>query len=123
LCKQGKHGIRQSVQGGKLRPFTHSFTGGASGMSHIQFLVVRQGGKWSVRSQDQHRSFADQQAATRAAVDLANHSGKDGKPAVVIVELGKGRFETVWTYGEDANPPSKFDLPVAEEPPTTAASE
>ena len=73
-------------------------------MSPIQFLVVRQGGKWSVRSQDEHRSFADQQAATRAAVDLANHSGKDGKPAVVIVELGKGRFETVWTYGEDALP-------------------
>jgi hypothetical protein len=29
----------------------------------------------------------------------------------------------VWTYGEDAYPPSKFDLPVAEEPPATAASE
>jgi hypothetical protein len=75
-------------------------------MSSIQFLVVRQGGKWSVRSQDLHRSFSDQQAATRAAVDLANH-----------------RFETVWTYGEDPYPPSKFDLPVAEEPPATAASE
>jgi hypothetical protein len=92
-------------------------------MSLIQFLVVRQGGKWSVRSQDLDRSFSDQQAATRAAVDLANHSGKNGKPAVVIVELGKSRFETVWTYGEDAYPPSKFDLPAAEEPPATAASE
>jgi hypothetical protein len=92
-------------------------------MSPIQFLVLRQGGTWSVRSQDQERSFSDQRAAARAAVDLANHSGKNGKPAVVIVERGKGRFKTIWTYGQDAYPPSKLDLPRIEEPSASAASE
>ena len=92
-------------------------------MSPVQFIVLRQGGKWSVKSQDLERSFADQSAATRAAVDLANHSGKNGNPAVVIAQLAKDRFETVWTYGEDAYPPAKSDLPQVEEHSAPAVTE
>jgi hypothetical protein len=92
-------------------------------MSPVQFIVLRQGGKWSVKSQDLERSFADQPAATRAAIDLANHSGKNGKPAVVIVELAKGRFKPVWTYGQDSYPPAKLTLPRVEEPTAAAATE
>jgi hypothetical protein len=92
-------------------------------MSPVQFIVLRQAGKWSVKSQDLERSFADQSAATRAAVDLANHSGKNGKPAVVIAELAKGRFKTVWTYGQDPYPPVKIKLPRAQEPAPAAATE
>jgi hypothetical protein len=92
-------------------------------MSPVQFIVLRQAGKWSVKSQDLERSFADQSAATRAAVDLANHSGKNGKPAVVIAQLSKDRFETVWTYGQDAYPPARIKLPRVREPAPAAATE
>jgi hypothetical protein len=90
-------------------------------MSLVKFIVLRQGGKWSVKSHDLERSFADPSAATRAAVDLANHSGKNGKPAVVIAELAKGHFEPVWTYGQDSYPPAKLNLPRVEEPPAAAS--
>jgi hypothetical protein len=92
-------------------------------MLSIQFIVQRQGEKWSVRSQDLERSFGDEEAATRDAVELANHSGQNGKPAVVMVEIGNGLLETVWTYGVDAYPPSKLRLAGAGEHSVAAAGE
>ena len=68
-------------------------------MPPIQFIVIRQEGKWLVKSRDLERSFCNRSAAAKAAVDLANHSGKNGTPAVVISELAGGRYKTIWSCG------------------------
>jgi hypothetical protein len=79
-------------------------------MSFIQFIVRQRKGSWSITSGDLDQSFEDCAAAMKAAVDLANKSGKDGKPALVNVEGRKGEFRTAWTYGTDPYPPSKADI-------------
>jgi hypothetical protein len=70
-------------------------------MAPIHFVVHRNGEKWCVRSTGLERSFADEAAARAAAVELANHSGKNGKPAMVLAELPGGALETIWAYEED----------------------
>jgi hypothetical protein len=52
-----------------------------------------------------------------AAIKLANDSGKDGKPAVVLFQKTKSNFQKVWTYGESAYPPSKLDLRIGSAAP------
>jgi hypothetical protein len=47
----------------------------------------------------------------RQAINLANECGKNGKPAVVLLQRSKNQFGTIWTYGESPFPPSKSDLP------------
>jgi hypothetical protein len=69
-------------------------------MALIHFVVHRNGEKWGVRSTGLERSFADEATARAAAVELANHSGKNGKPAIVLAEVAGGALETIWTYGE-----------------------
>jgi len=69
-------------------------------MAPIHFVVHRNGKKWCVRSTGLERSFADEAAARAAAVELANHCGKNGKPAMVLAELPGGALETIWIYGE-----------------------
>ena len=70
-------------------------------MSFVQFVVRHRHGRWTVRSGDLDRCFADRLAAIRGAVELSNESGKSGKPAVVDAG-GPGRqFKTIWTYGTD----------------------
>jgi hypothetical protein len=66
-------------------------------MALIHFVVHRNGEKWGVRSTGLERSFADEATARAAAVELANHSGKNGKPAIVLAELASGALETIWT--------------------------
>jgi len=56
------------------------------------------------------RVFSAQHKAVEAAIKLANDSGKDGKPAVVLFQKTKIDFQKIWTYGESAYPPSKLDL-------------
>jgi hypothetical protein len=46
--------------------------------------------------------FSAQRKAVEAAIKLANDSGKDGKPAVVLFQKTKADFQKVWTYGESA---------------------
>ena len=50
-----------------------------------------------------------------AAIELANDCGKDGKPSVVLLQKAKNKFDTIWTYGESAFPPSKSDVPALSE--------
>src|ERR1700732_1677303 len=74
-------------------------------MALIHFVVHRNGEKWGVRSTGLERSFADEAAARAAAVELANHSGKNGKTAIVLAELASGALETIWTReGESSRP-------------------
>ena len=74
----------------------------------IQFIVLNRNGKWSVKSNNLDRSFPAQHQAMIAAVRLANESGKNGKPSVVILE--QPNFETIWTYGKSPYPPTNSDL-------------
>lgn len=76
----------------------------------VQFVVLRREDKWVVKSKELERVFPAQRKAVEAAIKLANDSGKDGKPAVVLFQKTKTDFQKVWTYGESAYPPSKLDL-------------
>ena len=76
----------------------------------VQFVVLRREDKWVVKSKELERVFPAQHKAVEAAIKLANDSGKDGKPAVVLFQKTKTDFQKVWTYGESAYPPSKLDL-------------
>jgi hypothetical protein len=76
----------------------------------VQFVVLKREDKWVVKSKELERIFPAQKKAVEAAVKLANDSGKDGKPAVVLFQRTKTDFQKIWTYGENAYPPSKLDL-------------
>jgi hypothetical protein len=80
-------------------------------MTLIQFVVLKRKGTWTVKFDDQERSFAALQDAIHAAIKLAHECGKDGRPSVVMLQRAKNRFDKVWTYGESPFPPSKSDLP------------
>jgi hypothetical protein len=55
----------------------------------IQFIVLKYKGKWSIKSRDLHRFFSMQREAIDVAIRLANESGKEGKPAVVLFQKSK----------------------------------
>ena len=76
----------------------------------VQFVVLKREDKWVVKSKELERVFSAQHKAVEAAIKLANDSGKDGKPAVVLFQKTKTDFQKIWTYGESAYPPSKLDL-------------
>jgi hypothetical protein len=76
----------------------------------VQFVVLKRDDKWVVKAKELERVFSAQHKAVEAAIKLANDSGKDGKPAVVLFQKTKSDFQKVWTYGESAYPPSKLDL-------------
>jgi hypothetical protein len=76
----------------------------------IQFIILKRKGKWSVKSDDLERVFSIQHEAMTTAVRLANESGKNGKPSVVILQRAKNKFEKIWIYGKSPYPPSRSDL-------------
>jgi hypothetical protein len=83
----------------------------------VQFVVLKREDKWVVKSKELERVFSAQHKALEAAIKLANDSGKDGKPAVVLFQKTKADFQKVWTYGESAYPPSKLDLRIGSPAP------
>ena len=83
----------------------------------VQFVVLRREDKWVVKSKELERVFSAQHKAVEAAIKLANDSGKDGKPAVVLFQKTKTDFQKVWTYGESAYPPSKLALRIGSAAP------
>src|SRR6266550_6596506 len=76
----------------------------------IQFIVLKRVGKWVVKAKDLERFFSVQRDAVDAAIRLANDSGKEGNPGVVLFQKSKTEFEKIWTYGENSYPPTKSDL-------------
>ena len=83
----------------------------------VQFVVLKRDDKWVVKAKELERVFSAQHKAVEAAIKLANDSGKDGKPAVVLFQKTKSDFQKVWTYGESAYPPSKLDLRIGSAAP------
>ena len=78
----------------------------------VQFIVLRREGKWVVKSKDLERVFSVPRQAVDAAITLANESGKEGRPGVVLFQKSKTKFEKIWTYGESPYPPVRSELPV-----------
>ena len=83
----------------------------------VQFVVLRREDKWVVKSKELERVFSAQRKALEAAIKLANDSGKDGKPAVVLFQKTKTDFQKIWTYGKSTYPPSKLDLRIGSTAP------
>jgi hypothetical protein len=77
----------------------------------VQFIVLKREDKWVVKSQDLERVFSVQREAFNAAVRLANDSGKEGKPGVVLFQKSKAEFQKIWIYGESLYPPARSDFP------------
>src|ERR1700749_454571 len=87
----------------------------------VQFVVLKRDDKWVVKAKELERVFSAQHKAVEAAIKLANDSGKDGKPAVVLFQKTKSDFQKVWTYGESPYPPSKLDLRIGSAAPPKQA--
>jgi hypothetical protein len=98
-------------------------------MSFVQFVGRQRKGTWSVTSADLDRSFAARATALKAAVELANESGKNGKPAIVCAEGDGGQFEAIWIlrdrpvspYRPGASPKTQAGQPIAVTPFRPAA--
>jgi hypothetical protein len=69
-----------------------------------QFVVLKREDKWVVKAKDQERLFSAQREAVNAAIRLANDSGKEGKPGVVLLQKSKAEFQKIWMYGESPSP-------------------
>ena len=76
-----------------------------------QIIVLKRRGKWWLKTGDVCDVFPGQLAAITAGIDLAHESGKNGQPSMVLFQLKKNEFKTVWTYGRDAYPPTRSGLP------------
>jgi len=50
------------------------------------------------------RAFGDKRKAIHCAVELANESGKNGKPALVLAGSRRHEFAPIWTFGKDSYP-------------------
>jgi hypothetical protein len=75
-----------------------------------QIIVFRRRGKWSLKAAETDQIFADQSAALKAGIELANERGKNGKPSVVLLRKSKDEFRKIWTYGVDSYPASLAEL-------------
>jgi hypothetical protein len=73
----------------------------------IQFVVLQRSEKWVVKSRDLERAFGDKRKAIHWAVELANESGKNGKPALVLAGCRRHEFAPIWTFGKDSYPLAK----------------
>src|SRR5262245_11325100 len=70
----------------------------------VQFIVLQRSEKWVVKSRELERAFGDRRKAIHCAVKLANESGKNGKPALVLAGSRRHEFAPVWTFGKDPYP-------------------
>jgi hypothetical protein len=75
-------------------------------LTAVQVIVVARGAKWVVRSCTTKRAlhFTDLKQAAGAAIDIAEKSGKDGRPAEVLLVV-EDKKTKLWCYGQDTYPP------------------
>lgn len=70
------------------------------------YIVSRRTGGWFIGMEgERYGPFPDGQVgALIAAVQAANHSGKEGHDARVLLRTAEGRMTTVWVFGTDSYP-------------------
>ena len=72
-------------------------------MQHRQVIVLKNKGQWVIRSQKvaNETAYETQEAALKAAVDVAHKLGKDGEPAkVMLCDIKSAQARVFWTYGK-----------------------
>ena len=85
-----------------------------------QYLVLKGHGNWFVKSLGRLGvPYSSEVRAIRGAVDRAEMSGNNGKPAVVALFIKHREPKVIWTFGQDPYPPITFDLdlPSVRSPP------
>ena len=76
-----------------------------------QYLVLKGHGKWFAKSLGRFgMPYSSEVRAIRGAVDRAEKSGKNGKPAMVALFIRHCEPKVIWTFGQDPYPPITFDL-------------
>src|SRR5262249_46354533 len=70
----------------------------------IKFVGLQGSKRWVVKSREWERAFGDKRKAIHCAVELANESGKNGKPALVLAGSRRHEFAPIWTFGKDSYP-------------------
>src|SRR5207302_1260563 len=73
----------------------------------VQFVVLQRSEKWVVKSRELERAFGDRRKAIHCAVELANESGKNGKPALVLA----GSRHEFAPVGPSARIPTRWQGP------------
>src|SRR5262245_5838057 len=84
----------------------------------IQFVVLQRSQKWVVKSREMERAFGDKRKAIHCAVELANESGKNGKPALV---LAGSRRMNLRRFGPSAKILTRWQDPFLAGLPTSTA--
>jgi hypothetical protein len=76
-----------------------------------QYLVLKGHGHWFAKSLGRLGvPYSSEARAIRGAVDRAEKSGKNGKPAMVALFTKHREPKIIWTFGQDPYPPITFNL-------------
>ena len=86
-----------------------------------QYLVLKGHRKWFVKSLGRlGLPYSSEVRAIRGAVDRAEKSGKNGRPAMVALFIKNREPKIIWTSGQDPYPPIAFNRLVRRVRPTPA---
>jgi hypothetical protein len=84
-----------------------------------QHLVLKRNGNWHVKSRGRFgMPYSSATKAIQVAIDRAEKSGKNGKPAVVALFIKYREPKVIWTFGQDPYSLMTFDI---ELPPVRSA--
>jgi hypothetical protein len=88
-----------------------SFPANARVIRVREYLVLKGHGTWFVKSLGRLGvSYSSEARAIRGAVDRAEQSGKNGKPAMVALFIKHHEPKIIWTFGLDAYPYAPANL-------------
>ena len=72
-------------------------------VSAHQYLVLKRNGNWYVKSHGRFGvPYSSEAKAIRGAIDRAEKSGKNGKPAMVALFTKHREPKVIWTFGQDS---------------------
>jgi hypothetical protein len=75
------------------------------------YFISKQSGKWSVFYNARRAGqFQWKRDAIRCAVEWAHNDGREGTNSHVVLQGDESRFQVLWTYGQDAYPPTLYRL-------------
>jgi hypothetical protein len=88
-----------------------------AGMAEVRYLVVKRNGEWKITvGSVQMGPYRDRIDAIDAAIELADHDGRDGRDSQVLVRGEDKQLRIEWTYGRDPYPEYPESLPPTKNP-------